>query len=51
MRSSGPVILDREEIFMPDLDELNQEKQGQKSITMEWLQSRSKGLPADVPFK
>jgi hypothetical protein len=39
------------EIFMPDLDELNQKKQAQKSITMEWLQNRSKGLPADVPFK
>jgi hypothetical protein len=39
------------EIFMPDLDELNPKKQGQKSVTMEWLQNRSKGLPADVPFK
>lgn len=38
------------EIFMPDLDELNPKKPGQKSITMEWLQNRSKGLPADVPI-
>jgi hypothetical protein len=39
------------EIFMPDVDELSPKKPGQKSITMEWLQNRSKGLPADVPFK
>jgi hypothetical protein len=39
------------EIFMPDLDELSRKKPGQQSITMEWLQNRSKGLPADVPFK
>ncbi|MEO6806007.1 MAG: hypothetical protein ABI286_08145, partial [Edaphobacter sp.] len=39
------------EIFMPDLDELNPKKQGQKSVTMEWLENRSKGLPADVPLK
>jgi hypothetical protein len=39
------------EIFMPDLDELSPKKSGQQSVTMEWLQNRSKGLPADVPFK
>lgn len=39
------------EIFMPDLDELSSKKPGQKSVTMEWLQNRSKGLPADVPSK
>jgi hypothetical protein len=39
------------EIFMPDLDELSAKKSGQQSITMEWLQNRSKGLPADVPRK
>jgi hypothetical protein len=39
------------EIFMPDLDELSAKKSGQKSITMEWLQNRSKELPPDVPHK
>lgn len=39
------------EIFMPDLDELSAKKSGQKSITMEWLQNRSKELPPDVPRK
>lgn len=39
------------EIFMPDLDDLRPKKPGEKSITMEWLQNRSRGLPADVPFK
>jgi hypothetical protein len=39
------------EIFMPDVDEMIPKTSGQKSVTMEWLQNRSKGLPADVPFK
>jgi hypothetical protein len=38
------------EIFMPDVDQLIPKK-GQKSVTMEWLKNRSKGLPADVQFK
>jgi hypothetical protein len=39
------------EIFMPDVDELSPKKSGQQSVTMDWLQNRSKGLPADVPFR
>jgi hypothetical protein len=39
------------EIFMPDVDDLTPKKNGQKSVTMEWLRNRSKGLPADVQFK
>ena len=39
------------EIFMPDLNELNKKKQGQESITMQWLKNRSNGLPAGIPLK
>jgi hypothetical protein len=39
------------EIFMPDVDELTSKKAGQKSVTLEWLQNRSKDLPPDVQFK
>ncbi len=38
------------EVFMPDVGE-SSPKEGPKSVTMEWLQNRSKGLPPEVKFK
>jgi hypothetical protein len=39
------------EIYLPNVDALKSPKPGAKSVTLDWLQNRSKGLPADVQLK
>ncbi len=36
------------EIYLPNVDALKSKKPGEKSVTLDWLQNRSNGLPADV---
>ena len=39
------------EIFMPDLDQLQQKKKFDGSVTLDWLKNRTQPLPSDVKVK